>query len=162
MQVRSRGKESKTPLGRLDQIEYTDFILSTAPAGKFHNPPGLYIRNIEDNIIPPTTFETTRQRELRQQAEHAREGEVALIARLQADYEDYQARILDDFVNTVPAEEYDKMLFDAKKRLRSKHHTMTAQQLDDLSRTFVRSELKNSGRIKIITFEAFRKQHQIC
>lgn len=145
----------------VDQIEYTDFIISTAPAGKFRNPPGLYIRNIEDNIIPPTTFETTRQRELRQQAEHARDAEMALIARLQADYEDYQGRLLEEFVNTLPTDEYEGMLFDAKKRLRSKHRTMTAQQVDDLASTYVRSELKNSGRIKMTTFEAFRKQHHI-
>jgi hypothetical protein len=145
----------------LDQLEYTDFIISSAPTGKFHNPPGLYIRNIEDNIIPPTTFETTRQRELRQQAQHARDAEMAHTARLQADYEDYQARCLDQFVNTLPADEHKEMLFEAKKRLRSKHPTMTAEQVDDLASTYVRSELKNSGRVKIATFDAFSKQHQI-
>src|SRR3982751_3912424 len=40
----------------VDQLEYTDSIISMAPAGKFHNPPGLYIRNIEENIAVPPTF----------------------------------------------------------------------------------------------------------
>jgi hypothetical protein len=47
-----------------------------------------------------------------------------------------------------------------KKRLRSKHPTMTAEQVDDLASTYVRSELKNSGRVKIGMFDAFSK-HQI-
>jgi hypothetical protein len=145
----------------IDQIEYTDFILSTAPPGRFHNPPGLYIRNIEDNIIPPTTFETSRKRELRQQAENDRNAQAAHIARLQAAYEDYQAGLLDNFVNNLSAEEHSQMLSDAKKRLKAKYAAMTAQQVDDLAHTVVRSEIRNTGRIDMITFEAFRAKYEL-
>src|SRR6185503_5383140 len=48
----------------LDQIEWGDNLIAQAPPGKFYNPAGLFVQLIKDNVVPPASFETSRQRTL--------------------------------------------------------------------------------------------------
>ena len=41
-----------------DQLEYLDYVIANAPAGKFHNPTGFYVTFIQDNTPIPETFAT--------------------------------------------------------------------------------------------------------
>jgi len=67
----------------LDQLEWGDNLIANAPDGKFYNPAGLYINLIKENVIPPASFESSRQRNLRLEAEQTRENEQRDQARFQ-------------------------------------------------------------------------------
>ena len=82
----------------MDQIEWGDEILRTAPKGKFFNPPGLYVYLIRENIIPPLEFESSRKRELRMGNRADRNAEELDQMRLQLEYEDYCAREVETYL----------------------------------------------------------------
>lgn len=68
----------------LDQIEYVDYIINSAKAGTFINPPGFYIHMIfENKVFVPFWFETSRRRRSREEDEagerSARQEEEAQI-----------------------------------------------------------------------------------
>jgi hypothetical protein len=71
-----------------DQIEWGDWLIGSAPGGKFANPPGLYVSLIRDNIAPPPGFETARRKRLRQ----AQAGLRAEEAQLRLRYEEHCER----------------------------------------------------------------------
>jgi hypothetical protein len=44
---------------------------------------------------------------------------------------------------------------DARRQLKRSYATMTPAQHDDLAATWVRAEVKNSGRVRVLAFEEF-------
>lgn len=65
---------AKLPADRpvLDLLEWGDSEITRQP-GKIQNPAGFYIRLLEEHSAPPPTFESSRQRKARQEAEFARQ-----------------------------------------------------------------------------------------
>jgi hypothetical protein len=144
----------------LDQLEYTDFILAEAPAGKFHNPPGLYIRNIEHNITPPGSFENRRQRRKREEIQQSKDAERSQRLQQEVAYEEYEHAAIDRFIaEELPDDEYRRLLAGELRSLTRMYRNMTREQLDDLARTAVRSKLKESGRFHMLSLEEFRRHH---
>jgi hypothetical protein len=140
----------------LDQLEYTDFIIAKAPRGKFHNPPGLYIRNIEQNVAPPAGFETSLQRKLREAAHQAKDAEYARTAQLQMEYDSYCREAVNRFINEqLPPQEYRQLYEDKTRYCRTLFKQMTKAQLDEIVRGYIRTDLKEGGRVGIVSFEEF-------
>jgi len=79
----------------LDQLEWGDHIIRQSPAGKFYNPPGLYISLVRDNITPPENFPSTRKQILRQDAERAQTMRETFKQQLEAAYERYREEEID-------------------------------------------------------------------
>lgn len=82
----------------MDQIEWGDEILRTAPKGKFFNPPGLYVYVVRENILPPADFETSRKRDLRQGNHANRNAEELDRLRVELEYEDYCSREVETYL----------------------------------------------------------------
>ena len=127
----------------LDQLEYTDSIIQQAPAGKFHNPPGLYIRNIENNVTPPVTFESSRQRHRREAIEQAQNADRGKQAELEIAYEEYQTQIFDQFIAAMPTEHYQRALKEQRQMLKQTYRNMTDVQLEELATVSVRAHLRS-------------------
>lgn len=92
----------------LDTLEWGDFQIAQQ-AGKFTNPPGFYISLLRDRTAPPATFETSRQRTARIEAELARQRERD---RLQAEEEerDREARRLaEERLAALSPEQHQKL-----------------------------------------------------
>jgi hypothetical protein len=140
----------------LDQLEYTDFVIAQSPSGKFHNPPGLYIRNIEQNITPPAHFETSRQRRKREEIQQAKDAERARRLQQEIAYEEYERAAVDRFIaEQMAAKEYRQLIQDEIKLLKRTYRTMIPEQLEGIAQTAVWSTVKKSGRVPIMAFNEF-------
>jgi hypothetical protein len=139
----------------LDQLEWGDQLIAQAPSGKFYNPSGLYIHLIKENVIPPASFESSRQRSLRKQAEGARLDEQQEQARLQLAYEAQKKKEVDDYISSND-DEYQRYAETKKREFLEKYKSMSSWDGDTLVRlveTAARAEI--AKQIAFDTFEAF-------
>ena len=88
----------------MDQLEWGDHQLAVAEPGKIKNPPGFYISLLRDNIQPPQSFESTRKRKQREQAEHKAKEKQERQALLKREYEAYREQELDRYIAAHSAE----------------------------------------------------------
>jgi hypothetical protein len=83
---------------------------STVTVAKHPNPPGLYVVYVRDNIALPAEFCSTRKAWLHEQAQQAKNADRARRARLDIDYDEYQAAEIRRYIGeTMPREEYQRM-----------------------------------------------------
>ncbi|MDQ6732566.1 MAG: hypothetical protein M3Z35_00395 [Nitrospirota bacterium] len=144
----------------MDQLEYLDQLIAQAPRGKFHNPSGFYVKFIENNAPIPDTFWGSRKQRLHDEAEHAKNAERSRQAQLAIDYEEYQTVEVKQFISDrLPVQEYDRMFEQCRQDNRRRFKNMTAAQLDELTRTSVCAEVKQSGRVTMLSFEEFCSQN---
>jgi hypothetical protein len=107
----------------LDQLEWGDYQIEQA-RGKITNPPGFYISLLQRDILVPTTFETSRARKARQDAESAqaeaiqKERQAALAA------EEAERQKLDSEIAELPEEARLALLSQAKADVLAKHPNM--------------------------------------
>jgi hypothetical protein len=139
----------------LDQLEYVDSLVEKDRRRKLENPPGLYVHYIRDNIAPPAEFWSRRKAKLHEEAQQLRNADIARQAQLEIDYEEYRSAEVRRFAETLPPEEYREIFDRLRLANRSVFRSMTAEQLDDLTHRTVRGELENSGRVMLLSFEAF-------
>jgi len=142
----------------LDQLEWADQLITQAPAGKFYNPPGLYIQLIKDNVIPPPTFESSRKKKLRLEAERAERNDQQEHARIELAYEEYKKREIDEYIS-ANYEEYKEYVERKKQELLGKHKSMSfwdGNTLTRLAETGARAEV--AKRIPLHTLEAFSRE----
>ncbi len=142
----------------MDQIEWTDTIIAKAPTGKFHNPPGLYVATIRDNVTPPATFLSSRKRRLHEEAQQAKNTELARHAQQELAYAEYQSQTIESYVHELPERDYHGMLLEARRQLKRTYTTMTEAQLEELAANWVRADVKNSGRVRVMGFEEFNEE----
>jgi hypothetical protein len=144
----------------MDQLEYTDFIVQQAPVGKFHNPPGLYIRNIENNVVPPATFETSRQRRLQEEMRRAADSHRAEQAQLEMAYAEYESQAIDELIAAMSPNEYTRVLNDQRRTLKRSYRNMTDSQLEELVHASVRAYIKSINADAItMNFEDFCRDY---
>jgi replication initiator protein A len=144
-----------------DQLEWGDQLIAGAPAGKFHNPPGLYVHLIRENVIPPPSFESSRQRNLRIKAQEAAQNEEQEKARLQLEYEAHRKREVDNYIASN-YEEYQQYAEAKKRDLLSKYRTLSTWDEETLARlveTSARAEI--AKRLPSSTFEAFCRGREL-
>src|SRR6266404_4599306 len=141
-----------------DQLEWGDQLIAQAPSGKFYNPPGLYIQLIKDNVTPPPTFESSRKRKLRLEAEQAERNDQQERARLQLAYEEYKKREIDNYI-AANYDEYIRYAESKKQEFLEKHKSMSFWDENTLARlaeTGARAEI--AKRTPVDTFEAFSRE----
>ena len=145
----------------IDQLEWGDQVIAQAPSGKFYNPPGLYIQLIKDNVIPPPTFESSRKRKLRLEAEQTEKNDQQERARLELAYEEYKKREIDQHIS-ANYEEYKQYVESKKQELLDKHKSMSfwdENMLARLAETGARAEV--AKRIPLHTLEAFSQDQTL-
>ncbi len=144
----------------IDQIEWGDELIAKAPPGRFYNPAGLYIHLIKENVIPPPTFEGSRQKHLRLQAEQERHDEQQKRARLQLAYDKYKKREIDNYIDLNP-DEYQQHVESKRQDLLGKYKNLSLWGEDTLARlveTSARAEIAKRGSFD--TFEAFCEEQR--
>jgi len=143
----------------MDQLEYMDHIIATAPRGKFHNPSGLYIKFLEDNSVVPGSFCGSRKLRLHEEAQQKKNAERALQAQIEMDYDEYCRSETERFIREVlPADEYQSMFDSVRRQNQRVFRQMTPTQLDDITRATVAHDLKEDGRIPMLSLEDFSKE----
>ena len=147
----------------MDQLKYVDHLIAQAPRGKFHNPSGFTIKFIEDNAPVPDDFSTSRKlkRGIWEQAQQAKNAERAQHASLEIAYDEYRHETLERYIReNLPAEEYQQMFVQLRKQNRKFLKLMTDAQIDKISHNGIRHELKQSGRVPLISLDEFRQQQK--
>jgi hypothetical protein len=147
----------------MDQLEYYDHLKTNDTRGKIASPTGLLVSLIRDNTPVPDDFPTSQKQLLRQQAQDVETAERARQARLELGYEEYQTAEVNRYVNDVLSPEEFQQMFD---RLRQSNRRvfvrMTPAQLDELTRKKIHAEVKQSGRVPMISFEEFCRKADSC
>jgi len=144
----------------MDQLEWTDTTIAKAPSDKFHNPPGLYVAVIRDNVTPPQNFASSRKRRLCEESQQVKDAERARQAQLEIAYEEYRSQAIDRYVSDLPSTQYQQMITEARRQLKRSYGTMTDAQLSDMASNWVRAEVKNSGRVRVLALEQFCDQNK--
>jgi hypothetical protein len=138
-----------------DQLEYVDSLVAKDKKGKIENPPGLYIYYIRDNIVPPSSFCSSRKSRLQDEAQQLKNTELARRARLEIAYDEYRNAEINRFAESLPADEYRQIFEASHRKNRSDFKLMTDQQMEDLTHGTVRAELERSGRVQLLSPEDF-------
>lgn len=101
----------------LDQLEYADWLIAQG-GKKFRNPPGFYLHLLKGNVIVPENFETSRKRQLREEAYAAETKAKQALRELEEAYEDYRRQAVDQHIDTVfGAQAYADLLEVKRKEL---------------------------------------------
>jgi len=125
------------------------------------NPPGLYIHYVRENIAPPADFCSTRKAKLQGHAQEIKDAQRIPDIRLEIPYEEYRSAEIRRFTDSLTAEEYQE-LFEKERRVnRRKFRSMTTEQLDDLTHRTIRVELESSGRVNLLSFDDFCRNHSV-
>lgn len=139
----------------LDQLEWGDAILRQAGAGTFRNPPGFYVSLVRDNIIPPNSFETTRRRKHREEAERDAHDQAQKATQAEFAYDDYRRTAVDQAVTAMAPEALNSAIAAKRKQYHRIHPTLPPGTLDEIALAGVRNEIE--GQLKLLTFEEFSK-----
>ena len=143
----------------VDQLEYIDHLVTRAPRGKFHNPPGLYISAIQENCPVPDSFITSRKQRLWEEAQQAKHTEYTQRAQREIEYDKYQAAEIQRYISEVmPQEEYQRIFAQRCEENRRIFKQISATQLDEFTGRSIADELKQSGRVPLLSFEEFCRQ----
>ncbi len=92
-------------------LEWGDQQIASQP-GKFSNPPGLYIRLLEERVVAPPVFESSKTRKARQRTEAAQVQAEQQELALRADEEERQK--LDAQIAALPLEASHALFLQAK------------------------------------------------
>jgi hypothetical protein len=141
----------------IDQLEWGDRLVAGAPGEKFYNPPGFYVYLIREGILPPRSFESSRKRRLRGDAQIARQAERKRLAEREMAYEDYQKHEIERYIaaNQQTAA-YQKMINDKRSDLLKHNKSYTLLPPETLSQIVdgaVRSEIARA--LPLLTFEEY-------
>jgi hypothetical protein len=143
----------------IDQLEWGDNLIAR---GTFRNPPGLLISFIEMNLTPPSYFESTRSRKLREAAQvEAAEDQVRRF-QLQSAYEEYRKERIEQYIDEeLDPEEYKRLFTVQKKELSVKYKSLhlNPTSLTELAHGGVRTVIM--ARIALLTFEQFIREQNV-
>jgi hypothetical protein len=143
----------------LDQIEYVDAMVAKDLPGRIENAPGLYVMYIRDDVKPPADFVSSRKRALIEQARDRKRGEAALLAQRKLEYESYCVRETLRFIEEVmPPDEREAVLGKHRIQNRQLFRDKSPIELDELSHGTLRSEIQDSGRVQLPTFEQYLQE----
>jgi hypothetical protein len=128
--------------------------------GKIENPPGLYIHYVQTNITPPAEFLSSRKRQLKQQAHQEKNTTDGLHAKLELEYEAYRAEETLRYIDAMPRAEYERLHQQHLRWNRGTFKLMTALQIEDLTKRSVESDIRDSGNVPLLSFDAFCQERK--
>jgi hypothetical protein len=118
------------------QLQHMDSVLADSPRGKFRNPAGMYVRFIEENVPVPET---------------QRKGQGTPSR--QTEYDEYCRQEIDRFA--AKSKEYRTILERQRQETKASFPTMLPSQIEQLAHHAACSEIKASGRVKLLSFDQF-------
>ena len=100
----------------LEELEYADWRIATAPAETFHNPPGFYISVLKDNVAVPDTFESSRKLRDREELARKRDAELLRQAQIEIAYEDYKRKTVERYIEqSVSVDEHEALFAELQR-----------------------------------------------
>jgi hypothetical protein len=153
----------------LDQLEWGDAEIGRKQRTNdpIANPPGFYIYLLRENFPVPSAFETTRKRQLREEARQ--KNAVAVAQQAQRELERYEQReryqaYLDEQTDlhirkNISSSEYERLLRGQMKKIRDDfpQYRWPEPALRDFAAKKIREEL--ATEMNLLTFEEFLEQN---
>jgi hypothetical protein len=143
----------------IDQLEWGDHLIQSQP-GKYKNTAGFYIYLLTENISPPPSFETSRQRKVRQEASAAAEAEQLQRMELEEEYEAYRNQQVEEFIQLqVSQAELAEISERKRQHLAATYKSfrlMPAETTKLMVWGAVKGEIK--PRVRFLSFEDFIRQ----
>jgi hypothetical protein len=141
----------------LDLLEWGDYLVGTAN-GNIRNPAGFYIYLIQDWVLPPGNFETTRLRKLREAAQQKADEDRGRKMRLQLAYDEYQEETIDQHIaQHLNGEAYIKAFEAKRKEMRRLFKNLPDATVEEITRQGIRQDLKTAGMVKFMPFDDFAR-----
>jgi len=147
-----------------DLLEWGDYLVGTAK-GKIRNPAGFYIYVIEEKVLPPASFETTRVRSLRFAAQEKADHDRARRVRLELAYEDYKRGAVEQYIaEQLSPEEYGRMAEAKRKDVRRLFKDLPEQTISEIVQQGIRNDFIHAGKVLFMSsgeFAASRNPDQL-
>jgi len=146
----------------IDQLEWGDNVIVRAAPGTFRNPPGLLISFIEMNLTPPSYFESTRSRKLREAAQADGVEDHLRTVQLQATYDEYRKERIEQYIEEeLDPDEYKRLFTAQKKSLAARYKSLhlNPTSLAEVAHGAVRTEIMD--RIAVLTFAQFLQEQKL-
>ncbi|MDP2999258.1 MAG: hypothetical protein Q8N47_17350, partial [Bryobacterales bacterium] len=141
----------------LDQLEWGDYLLGRMPSGSFYNPPGFYVYLIRENILPPTSFQTTRSRATGDAVRGREQAEAQETLRREIAYEAFVRRRTQEHAERPEnRSEYQRLVESKRKELLKHYRSLElcdAQSLGELARSAALAEM--ARRVPVPSFAEF-------
>jgi hypothetical protein len=158
-ETKARKLLASLPTGRhvLDQLEWGDDLIRRASPGTYRNPPGFYIYLLENNVLVPGHFETSRKKQLQLAAEQEQSRVSAKLAERDQAYMEYMRETVDRYISESLNEAERRELYESKRRELLKQHSYMARWNDEQIDDVIHSAVQNVvlGRIDLMSFEEF-------
>jgi hypothetical protein len=142
-----------------DILDWADYLIGQAPAGKIYNPSGFYVHLIKERVFPPATFETSRKRRLRHEAQQVIAQRLQEQARITLAYDDYLTGEIDAYIAKNP--EQFKEALDARRQHLKAHKALglwSDESITKMAAPAARSEIRK--RTVTLTLEAFAARYK--
>jgi len=137
----------------LDQLEWGDAILRQAGSGTFRNPPGFYVSLVRDNVSPPDSFETSRRRKHREEAQRAELDHTLKAHQAEFYYDDYRRAAVDQAVSALAADALNAAIAAKRKQYHRIHPTLPPETLNEIALAAVRNDIET--HLKLLTLDQF-------
>lgn len=142
-----------------DLLEWGDHLVATAK-GKINNPAGFYIHVLEERVLPPPSFETTRVQKLRLAAEEKADEERARKLRLELAYENYQREVVERYIqDELSDEEYSRLAATKRTEIRRLFKDVPESTVHEIVQQGIRQDLVNGGTLRLMSREEFSGSH---
>jgi hypothetical protein len=140
----------------MEQLEWGDYVIGQSRPGTFKNPPGFYVSVIRDNLTPPDTFESTHQRQVRQETEESSRHQAAEQRALREAYEKYRSVEVNRYMTEELSAEVLARAIEGKKQEFSQEFPLfQPDALERVAKQAVAADL--AKQITTMSFSAFRK-----
>jgi hypothetical protein len=140
-----------------EQLEWADSLIRSSAPRTFRNPPGLYVAILRDNLNPPATFESRRQRLAREKAEQSRQLCLDEVAHLETAYENYRREEVERQLREEISPETIARLTETKRReYAAQYQGLPAATLEEVARAAARADLART--VPLMSFAEFSKR----
>ena len=141
----------------MDLLEWGDYLVGTAN-GNIRNPAGFYIYLIQDWVLPPGNFETTRLKKLREAAQQKADEDRGRKMRLQLAYDEYQEETIDQHIaQHLNGDGYLKAFEAKRKEMRRLCKNLPDATVEEITRQGIRQDLKTACTVTFMSFDDFAR-----
>ena len=144
----------------LDQLDWGDHLIRQSPQN-FRNTPGFYIYLVSERVTPPDSFETSRQRKLREatEEEHARRRKAEIA--LEESYQSYRRRAIDRHIAAhLRSDDLERLIADKVRERRQDGwcRNLPTGTVREIAEREVRQVI--GDQVPVMSFEEFKRANQ--
>lgn len=142
-----------------DQIEWIDWLIAQRGIENFKNPPGFYVKLIEENTPIPPSFVPSRLRRLREEAAASEQAARSEQGMLEFKYGEYVEQTVINYVASLPSERYRELEETQNAEFKRKYKAAYPLFTEETTKGVVSKMIEDSVRdeVTVMSFEEFAR-----